>query len=330
MDTFVDSSWYFIRYLDPRNERPPGTAPPPTTGSPVDQYIGGVEHAILHLMYARFFTKALADLETLTVQEPFANLFTQGMITRDGAKMSKSKGNTVSPAEYVERYGADTARTYVCFMGPPERGGDWSDEGVEGVNRFLSRLWRLCEEVGRAAGGRRARSGGERGRGARAARQGALGDRQGDARLPARLPVQHRDLRRDGAGQRGLPAEGRPLRRPGRRRRGALRRRHRRLADLPLRPAPRRRGLGAARGRSRLGAAVAGRRPRAARQRHASPSSSRSTASCATGSRRRPRPPKPSCWPRAREREGAAPPRRQADRQGDRHSRQVGKPACVR
>jgi leucyl-tRNA synthetase len=114
---------------------------------PVDQYIGGVEHAILHLMYARFVTKALADLGHLEVQEPFANLFAQGMITRDGAKMSKSRGNTVSPAEYVERYGADTARTYVCFMGPPERGGDWTDEGVEGVNRFLSRLWRLCEEV---------------------------------------------------------------------------------------------------------------------------------------------------------------------------------------
>jgi leucyl-tRNA synthetase len=98
-------------------------------------------------MYARFFTKALSDLGQLGVQEPFANLFTQGMITRDGAKMSKSKGNTVSPGDYVERYGADTARTYVCFMGPPERGGDWTDEGVEGVNRFLSRLWRLCEEA---------------------------------------------------------------------------------------------------------------------------------------------------------------------------------------
>ncbi|HEU4461599.1 MAG TPA: class I tRNA ligase family protein, partial [Solirubrobacterales bacterium] len=130
---------------------------------PVDQYIGGVEHAILHLMYARFFTKALADLGHLGVQEPFANLFTQGMITRDGAKMSKSKGNTVSPGDYVERYGADTARTYVCFMGPPERGGDWTDEGVEGVNRFLSRLWRLCEEVGErtAPGEARPEAGGE-------------------------------------------------------------------------------------------------------------------------------------------------------------------------
>ena len=148
MDTFVDSSWYFIRYLDPRNDEAAWDRDAADHWLPVDQYIGGVEHAILHLMYARFFTKALADLDFLSVQEPFASLFTQGMITRDGAKMSKSKGNTVSPADYVERYGADTARTYVCFMGPPERGGDWSDEGVEGVNRFLSRLWRLCEEVG--------------------------------------------------------------------------------------------------------------------------------------------------------------------------------------
>jgi leucyl-tRNA synthetase len=147
MDTFVDSSWYFIRYLDPRNEEAAWDRAAAGHWLPVDQYIGGVEHAILHLMYARFFTKALADLGHLDVQEPFANLFAQGMITRDGAKMSKSKGNTVAPSEYVERYGADTARTYICFMGPPERGGDWSDEGVEGVGRFLARLWRLCEEV---------------------------------------------------------------------------------------------------------------------------------------------------------------------------------------
>jgi leucyl-tRNA synthetase len=147
MDTFVDSSWYFVRYLDPANGEAAWDRAAADHWLPVDQYIGGVEHAILHLMYARFLTKALADLGRLEVQEPFANLFAQGMITRDGAKMSKSRGNTVSPGEYVERYGADTARTYVCFMGPPERGGDWSDEGVEGVNRFLSRLWRLGEEV---------------------------------------------------------------------------------------------------------------------------------------------------------------------------------------
>ena len=153
MDTFVDSSWYFIRYLDSRNQEAAWDRAAAGHWLPVDQYIGGVEHAILHLMYARFFTKALADLGYLDVQEPFANLFAQGMVTRDGAKMSKSKGNTVAPAEYVERHGADTARTYICFMGPPERGGDWSDEGVEGVGRFLARLWRLCEEVEGRGGG---------------------------------------------------------------------------------------------------------------------------------------------------------------------------------
>jgi leucyl-tRNA synthetase len=115
---------------------------------PVDQYIGGVEHAILHLMYARFFTKALADMDMVGFQEPFAKLFTQGMITRDGAKMSKSKGNVVSPGEYVERYGADTTRTYMLFLGPPEQGADWQDDGVGGVSRFLARLWRLADEVG--------------------------------------------------------------------------------------------------------------------------------------------------------------------------------------
>ncbi len=147
MDTFVDSSWYFLRYLDPGNDEAAWGRPAADHWFPVDQYIGGVEHAILHLMYARFFTKALADLGHVGAAEPFANLFAQGMITRDGAKMSKSRGNVVSPGEFVERYGADTARTYICFMGPPERGGDWTDEGVEGVNRFLARLWRLCEEV---------------------------------------------------------------------------------------------------------------------------------------------------------------------------------------
>ena len=156
MDTFVDSSWYFLRYLDPTNEELPFAREIADHWMPVDQYIGGVEHAILHLMYARFFVKALADGGRLDAQEPFTNLFTQGMITREGAKMSKSKGNVVSPREYVERYGADTARTYVCFMGPPERGGDWVDAGVEGVHRFLARLWRLGVEVtGRTDAGSR-------------------------------------------------------------------------------------------------------------------------------------------------------------------------------
>jgi leucyl-tRNA synthetase len=147
MDTFVDSSWYFLRYLDSRNDQECWARAVADYWMPVDQYIGGVEHAILHLLYARFFTKALHDMGLLEAREPFANLFTQGMVTRDGAKMSKSRGNTVSPAEYVERFGADSLRTYILFMGPPIKGGDWSDEGVEGIFRFLSRLWRLGREV---------------------------------------------------------------------------------------------------------------------------------------------------------------------------------------
>ncbi len=147
MDTFVDSSWYFLRYLDNRNDQQPWAREVADYWMPVDQYIGGVEHAILHLMYARFFVKALHDMDLLEAREPFANLFTQGMITRDGAKMSKSRGNTVNPAEYVDRFGADSLRTYICFMGPPIKGGDWSDEGVEGIFRFLGRLWRLGREV---------------------------------------------------------------------------------------------------------------------------------------------------------------------------------------
>jgi leucyl-tRNA synthetase len=152
MDTFVDSAWYYLRYLDPGNEQRPWDRAPVDYWMPVDQYIGGVEHAILHLLYSRFFCKALSDLGELDLQEPFANLFTQGMITRDGAKMSSSKGNTVSAVETVERYGADTARTYVCFLGPPERGGDWVPAGVEGVHRFLVRLWRLANEVAERTG----------------------------------------------------------------------------------------------------------------------------------------------------------------------------------
>jgi leucyl-tRNA synthetase len=144
MDTFVDSSWYFLRYCDPDNDAAAWDPAIVRRWMPVDQYIGGVEHAILHLMYARFFTKALADLGHLDVQEPFAALFTQGMITRDGAKMSKSKGNVVSPDAIVGRLGADTARCYILFVGPPDQDADWSDDGVEGMHRFLGRLWRLA------------------------------------------------------------------------------------------------------------------------------------------------------------------------------------------
>ncbi len=153
MDTFVDSSWYFLRYCDARNAEAAWSDEAVAGWMPVDQYIGGVEHAILHLMYARFFVKALADIGLLGVQEPFANLFTQGMITRDGAKMSKSRGNVISPREYVERYGADTARCYILFIGPPDHDADFSDEGIGGVYRFLGRLWRLAVEVAERTAG---------------------------------------------------------------------------------------------------------------------------------------------------------------------------------
>jgi leucyl-tRNA synthetase len=151
MDTFVDSSWYFLRYCDPDNDQAPFDPEVVRYWMPVDQYIGGVEHAILHLMYARFFVKALADMGYLDVQEPFARLFTQGMILRDGDKMSKSKGNVVSPQAVVERYGADTARCYVLFLGPPNQDADWSEEGVGGVHRFLSRLWTVAQTAPGAA-----------------------------------------------------------------------------------------------------------------------------------------------------------------------------------
>jgi leucyl-tRNA synthetase len=147
MDTFVDSSWYFLRYTDANDSEAAWSREAIASWMPVDQYIGGVEHAILHLLYARFFCKALTDLGHLDVQEPFARLFTQGMITRDGAKMSKSKGNVVSPQELVDRFGADTARCYILFIGPPDQDADWSDTGVEGMHRFLSRLWRTCAEA---------------------------------------------------------------------------------------------------------------------------------------------------------------------------------------
>ena len=147
MDTFVDSSWYFLRYCDPTNGDAPWDERVVNAWMPVDQYIGGVEHAILHLLYARFFCKALTDLGLLDVQEPFARLFTQGMITKDGAKMSKSKGNVVSPREIVSKYGADTARCYILFIGPPDQDADWADEGVDGMHRFLGRLWRTCADA---------------------------------------------------------------------------------------------------------------------------------------------------------------------------------------
>ncbi len=148
MDTFVDSSWYYMRYCDARNDTAPWDRRVLASWMPVDNYIGGVEHAILHLLYSRFFVKALADMDLVDIQEPFQALFTQGMILgADGNKMSSSKGNVVAPSQIVERFGADAARCYVLFMGPLEQDAAWSDTGVEGVYKFLARLWRAGEEL---------------------------------------------------------------------------------------------------------------------------------------------------------------------------------------
>jgi leucyl-tRNA synthetase len=147
MDTFVDSSWYYLRYTAPHLSSAPFEREIADYWLPVDQYIGGVEHAVLHLLYARFFTKVLNDLDLVGFREPFARLFTQGMIYRDGAKMSKSKGNVVSPDEIVDTYGADTLRLYVLFMGPAADDIEWSDRGVVGARRFLDRLWGLARSA---------------------------------------------------------------------------------------------------------------------------------------------------------------------------------------
>jgi leucyl-tRNA synthetase len=143
MDTFVESSWYFLRYCSPTHDRgmfEPGAA---AYWMPVDQYIGGIEHAVLHLLYARFYTKVLRDLGMLKVDEPFQALLSQGMVIKDGAKMSKSKGNVVDPDDLIRRYGADTARLFSLFAAPPEKDLDWNDRGVEGASRFLNRIWRF-------------------------------------------------------------------------------------------------------------------------------------------------------------------------------------------
>ncbi|EQF23721.1 leucine--tRNA ligase [Clostridioides difficile CD160] len=147
MDTFVDSSWYFLRYVDSNNENEPFSKELVNRWHPVDQYIGGVEHAIMHLLYARWFVKAFKSMGMVDFDEPFKNLLTQGMVLMDGSKMSKSKGNTVSPMDIIDEYGADTARLFVLFAAPPERDLDWSEQGVDGCFRFLNRVYRLVDEL---------------------------------------------------------------------------------------------------------------------------------------------------------------------------------------
>jgi leucyl-tRNA synthetase len=146
MDTFVDSSWYFLRFLSPNLETAPFSKDAVDRWLPVGQYIGGVEHAILHLLYSRFIVKVLRDMGHLGFSEPFARLFTQGMITKDGHKMSKSKGNVVAPDALIERFGTDTVRLYTLFIGPPAKDAEWNDRGVEGAYRYLIRYWKMIED----------------------------------------------------------------------------------------------------------------------------------------------------------------------------------------
>jgi len=143
MDTFVDSSWYFYRYTDPKIDSAPVNRAAVEYWFPVDQYIGGIEHAILHLIYMRFFTKVMKDLGLVDFSEPVSRLFTQGMVIKEGAKMSKSKGNVVDPTEMFARYGADTVRLYMLFAAPPEKDLEWNDAGIEGASRFLNKVYRL-------------------------------------------------------------------------------------------------------------------------------------------------------------------------------------------
>lgn len=153
MDTFVDSSWYFLRYTDAKNDKEAFNKEKADYWMNVDQYIGGVEHAILHLLYARFYTKVLHDLGLTDSDEPFKNLLTQGMVLMDGSKMSKSKGNIVSPSEIIDKYGCDTARLFILFAAPPDRDLEWSETGVEGSYKFLNRVWRLVTEIVEKADG---------------------------------------------------------------------------------------------------------------------------------------------------------------------------------
>jgi leucyl-tRNA synthetase len=153
MDTFTCSSWYYFRYCDARNDSAAWDREKADYWMPVDQYIGGIEHAILHLLYSRFFTKVFADMGLTAAREPFTNLLTQGMVKKDGETMSKSKGNVVAPEDMIARFGADALRAFILFMAPPDKDLEWNQEGLEGMYRFLGRLWRYVSEVAEQAAG---------------------------------------------------------------------------------------------------------------------------------------------------------------------------------
>jgi leucyl-tRNA synthetase len=172
MDTFVDSSWYFYRYISPRKDDGPFDPAAIRYWFPIDLYVGGIEHAILHLVYSRFWTKVMRDLGLVSLDEPVTRLFPQGMVHKDGEVMSKSRGNTIAPDDVIARYGADTLRLYILFAGPPELGMEWSETGIEGPHRFLQQVWRVVD------------------------RHAATFAAEPRAEMPADLPTAARDLRR--------------------------------------------------------------------------------------------------------------------------------------
>ena len=210
MDTFVDSSWYFYRYLSPHKDDGPFDEAAMRYWFPIDLYVGGTEHAILHLVYSRFWTKVMRDLGLVPFDEPVTRLFPQGMVHKDGEVMSKSKGNTVAPDDVIKAYGADTLRLYILSVAPPEMAMEWTDANIEGERRLISRLWRLVDRHAEALAG-------EKGRvvaadlppaGTRAPAQGAPDDPQGDGGRGRAHPPQHRGGRLPRAGERDLSAGG--------------------------------------------------------------------------------------------------------------------------
>ena len=208
MDTFVDSSWYFYRFADPRNDTQPFDPAKVKYWLPVDFYSGGVEHAILHLIYSRFFARVFRDLGMVDHSEPFTQLLTQGMVLKDGAVMSKSKGNVVDPDTMLEKFGADALRLYVMFVAPPEKEVEWTDAGLEGSFRFLARVWRLVDHWSETVGGEglddadssRSLNAGRTG----APPQDARHDSSRDRRHRAAAAAQYGGVGDDGAGQRSL------------------------------------------------------------------------------------------------------------------------------